>query len=186
MTFIGPALERKCAICFASITLQCASDERVVPTRGEGRVEAQGRCARAGRREEKEEEGQTRRCKSSSPYKLRSATTRMAFVFPPRPFRFRHRLTHASPAPTPAERKRRRCFDYSRRGRLEPPQTARQPHRGGEAVRRASGENASPADSVHGQQVAQGQGEGLQRVPVETVRAPRHTQGWAGIRDITE
>jgi hypothetical protein len=77
-----------------------------------------------------------------------------------------------------AERERRRgAGRCGRRGRVRPSARGGHAHGGGAAVRRAGCEDPGKADSLHGEQVAPRQGEGLQRVPLQAQRAPRHSQG---------
>ena len=77
-----------------------------------------------------------------------------------------------------AERERRRgAGRRGRRGRVRPSARGGHAHGGGAAVRRAGCEDPGKADSLDGEQVAPRQGEGLQRVPLQAQRAPRHSQG---------
>ena len=81
-----------------------------------------------------------------------------------------------------AERERRRgAGRCGRRGRVRPSARGGHAHGGGAAVRRAGCEDPGKADSLHGEQVAPRQGEGLQRVPLQAQRAPRHSQSRSGV-----
>ena len=81
-----------------------------------------------------------------------------------------------------AERERRRgAGRRGRRGRVRPSARDGHAHGGGAAVRRAGCEDPGKADSLHGEQVAPRQGEGLQRVPLQAQRAPRHSQSRSGV-----